>query len=164
MIELIGLFAAFLLLFIIRFRGVDFALSILSACIIIGLTSGKPLTLFIDVGYKTVFDNSTWDLCAAVALITVLGYCLKETCLMVELIENLRSFLPGKALLALIPALFGILSMPGGASMSAPFIEDEAQRLKLRPEHKTFVNIWYRHAWYWVSPISPTTLILCRLS
>lgn len=164
MIELVGLFAAFLLLFILRFKGIDFAISIFTACLIIGLTSGKPLILFWDAGLKTVLDSATWDLCAAVALITVLGYCLKETGLMVELIENLRNFLPGKALLALIPALFGILSMPGGALMSAPFIEDEAQRLKLKPEHKTFVNIWYRHVWYWVSPISPTTLILCRLS
>jgi hypothetical protein len=78
---------------------------------------------------------------------------------MVELIERLRSFLPSRFLLALIPALFGILSMPGGALMSAPFNEPESDRLKLKPEHRTFINIWFRHVWYWASPINSGTLL-----
>ncbi|MBN1683092.1 DUF401 family protein [Candidatus Bathyarchaeota archaeon] len=164
MIETLGLLTAFIIIILLRIRGVDFSLSIFLACIIIGVSSGEPLTLFIDAISKTVLDSSTWELCTAVALITVLGYSLKITGLMVELIQSLRSFLTSKALLALIPALFGILSMPGGALMSAPFLEEESERMSLKPEHKTFVNIWFRHVWYWVSPISTTTLILCNLT
>jgi len=164
MLELLGLLVAFFLIFILRFRGVDFALTILSACVIIGLTCGQPLTILTDSAMKTVLDPTTWDLVAAVAFITVLGYVLKETGLMVDLIGSLRSFMPGKALLAIIPALFGILSMPGGALMSAPFNEAEADRLKLNPEQKTFTNVWFRHVWFWASPISSTTIILCKLA
>jgi len=49
MIELIGLLLAFVVIFILRFRDFAFAGSILIAAAIIGVTSGKPLTLFIDV-------------------------------------------------------------------------------------------------------------------
>jgi len=164
MIELIGLIVAFIVIFFLRFRNFDFAASILIAAGIIGVTSGKPLTIFVDVFLETARDKATWELCAAVGFITVFGYALKETNHMVELIEKLRSFLPSRFLLALIPALFGILSMPGGALMSAPFNEPESDRLKMKPEHRTFINIWFRHVWYWASPISPSTLLACSIS
>jgi hypothetical protein len=164
MIELIGLLVAFVVIFILRFRDFDFAGSILIAAGIIGVTSGKPLTIFVDALLETVKDKTTWELCAAVGFITVFGYALKETGHMVELIDKLRSFVPSRFLLALIPALFGILSMPGGALMSAPFNEPESERLKLKPEHRTFINVWFRHVWYWASPISPSTLVACSIA
>lgn len=164
MLELVGLLAAFVIIFALRFKGFNFAATILIAAVIIGLTSGKGLGIFVDVTGETVKDPTTWELCAAVAFITVLGYALKDTGLMVELIDKLRSFLPSRFLLALIPALFGILSMPGGALMSAPFNEPEAERLKLKPEYRTFINIWFRHVWYWASPISPTTILAVSLT
>jgi integral membrane protein (TIGR00529 family) len=66
-------------------------------------------------------------------------------------------------LLATIPALFGFLSMPGGALMSAPFIEPEAERLGLQPEHKTYYNVWFRHLLYWTNPITPSTVMAVTL-
>ncbi len=164
MIELLGLLLAFVVIFYLRFKEFDFAASILIAAGIIGITSGKPLTIFIDALLETVGDKTTWELCAAVGFITVFGYALKETGHMVELIDKLRGFVPSRFLLALIPALFGILSMPGGALMSAPFNEPESERLKLKPEHRTFINVWFRHVWYWASPISPSTLVACSIA
>ena len=161
---MLGLLAAFVVIFILRFRNFDFAGSILIAATIIGVTSGKPLTIFGDALIETVVDKTTWELCAAVGFITVFGYALKDTGHMVELIDRLRSFVPSRFLLALIPALFGILSMPGGALMSAPFNEPESERLKLKPEHRTFINVWFRHVWYWASPISPSTLVACSIA
>jgi integral membrane protein (TIGR00529 family) len=72
--------------------------------------------------------------------------------------------LPSRVLLALIPAMFGLLSMPGGALMSAPFNEPEADRLGLKPEHKTYLNVWFRHLWYWASPISPVPILASSLA
>jgi hypothetical protein len=164
MIELLGLLLAFIVIFYLRFKEFDFAASILIAAGIIGITSGKPLGIFVDALLDTVVDKTTWELCAAVGFITVFGYALKETGHMVELIDKLRGFVPSRFLLALIPALFGILSMPGGALMSAPFNEPESERLKLKPEHRTFINVWFRHVWYWASPISPSTLVACSIA
>jgi integral membrane protein (TIGR00529 family) len=162
--EIVGLIVAFALIFALRFRGVDFSVGIFAASAVILLTSGKPLGIFSDVLVQTLRDYSNWELCAAVALITVLSYALKETNMMVELIEKLRGFIPSRVLLAVIPALFGILSMPGGALMSCPFNEPEADRLELKPEQKTFVNVWFRHVWFWASPISPSTVLAVALA
>jgi len=164
MIEVAGVIAAFVTIFILRARDIQFYAAITVAAIIIGLTSGGPPALVFEVLLETLTAPSTWTLCVAVALISVLGYALKETGLMVRFIEGLSTVLPGSVLLATIPALFGFLSMPGGALMSAPFIEPEADRLGLRPEHKTYYNVWFRHLLYWTNPISSSTIMAVTLS
>ncbi|RLI10673.1 hypothetical protein DRO42_00470 [Candidatus Bathyarchaeota archaeon] len=164
MFPLLGVLLSFLIILGLRARDVDFSVALLAASAVLGVTSGKPLGIFIDVAVRTFADPATLNLCAAVALITVLGYVLKETGLMAEMIEGLKGLLPSRVLLSLIPALFGLLSMPGGALMSAPFNEPEAERLGLRPEHKTYINVWFRHLWYWASPISPVPILAAGLA
>lgn len=164
MFPLLGVLLAFVLILVLRARDVDFSVTLFAASAVICLTTGKPLSIFIDAAVRTLTDIKTFDLCAAVALITVLGFSLKETGLMTETIDGLRRFLPSRVLLSLIPALFGLLSMPGGALMSAPFNEQEADRRGLRPEHKTYINVWFRHVWYWASPISPRPILAASLA
>jgi len=164
LLEIIGLLVAFIGIFVLRAKNVDFYIAITLAALIIGLTSGAPVRILFDVLVQTLSAYTTWNLVSAVALITVLGYALKETGLMVSFIEGLSNILPGNILLATIPALFGFLSMPGGALMSAPFIEPEANRLGLRQEHKTYYNVWFRHLLYWVNPITSSTIMAVTLS
>jgi len=164
MLEVIGLLVAFIGIFILRARQVEFYVAITLAALIIGVTSGKPITVLFDVLVTTLSAYNTWNLVSAVVLITVLGYTLKETGLMVRFIEGLSRVLPGNVMLATIPALFGFLSMPGGALMSAPFIEPEANKLGLDPEAKTYYNVWFRHLLYWVNPITSSTIMATTLS
>jgi integral membrane protein (TIGR00529 family) len=164
LLEIIGLLAAFIGIFVLRAKNVDFYIAITVAALIIGLTSGAPVRILFDVLIQTLSAYNTWNLVSAVALITVLGYALKETGLMVNFIEGLSNILPGNILMATIPALFGFLSMPGGALMSAPFIEPEANKLGLRPEHKSYYNVWFRHLLYWVNPITSSTIMAVTLS
>jgi integral membrane protein (TIGR00529 family) len=164
LLEIIGLLVAFIGIFVLRAKNIDFYIAITLAALIIGLTSGDPIRILFDVLIQTLSAYNTWNLVSAVALITVLGYALNETGLMVSFIEGLSKILPGNILMATIPALFGFLSMPGGALMSAPFIEPEANKLGLRPEHKTYYNVWFRHLLYWVNPITSSTIMAVSLS
>lgn len=164
MLSLIGVILAFIIIFVLRAKSIDFSITLLAASVIIGLTSGKSLNIFLDSAIKTVTDYNTFNLFSAVALITLLGYIVKKTGLMMDMIDGLKGFLPSQVLLLLIPALFGLLSMPGGALMSAPFNDPEANRLGLKPEHKTYINVWFRHIWYWASPISPVPILAASLS
>jgi integral membrane protein (TIGR00529 family) len=164
MLPVVGVVLAFLLVVALRLKNIGFSISILAGSAIIIVTSTRPLSVLVEASTWTITDPVTLNLCAAVALIMVLGYSLKETNLMIEFIEGLRGVMPSRVLLALIPAMFGLLSMPGGALMSAPFNEPEANRLGLRPEHKTYVNVWFRHLWYWASPISPVPILAASLA
>ena len=164
MLEVVGLLVAFIGIFLLRAREVKFYVAITIAALIIGVTSGKPVTILFDVLITTLSAYNTWNLVSAVVLITVLGYALKETGLMVRFIEGLSKVLPGNIMLATIPALFGFLSMPGGALMSAPFIEPEANKLGLDKEARTYYNVWFRHLLYWVNPITSSTIMATTLS
>ena len=160
----LGVLLAFAVIVVLRLRNVDFSLSILTGSLILAVTSEAPVDVIVEAGRLTLTDPDTLNLAVAVALITVLGYILKETSLMTELIEGLRGVLPARVLLATIPAMFGLLTMPGGALMSAPFNEPEANRLGLKPEQKTYINVWFRHVWYWASPLSPVAILAASMA
>lgn len=164
MLPVLGVLLAFAVIVVLRLRNVDFSLSILTGSLILAVTSEAPVDVIVEAGRLTLTDPDTLNLAVAVALITVLGYILKETSLMTELIEGLRGVLPARVLLATIPAMFGLLTMPGGALMSAPFNEPEANRLGLKPEQKTFINVWFRHVWYWASPLSPVAILAASMA
>jgi integral membrane protein (TIGR00529 family) len=164
MFAVLGVLAAFAVIVILRLRNIDFSLSILTGSLIIAFTSFDPAGVLIEASQKTVTDYNTINLTVAVALISVLGYSLKETSMMTDLIEGLRGLLPAQVFLAAIPAMFGLLTMPGGALMSAPFNEPEADRLGLSPEQKTYINVWFRHLWYWASPLSPILILTASLA
>jgi integral membrane protein (TIGR00529 family) len=164
MLSTLGVLLAFVLIVTLRVRNIDFSISILIGSLIIALTSEAPIDVIVKATRQTILDPNTINLTFAVALITVLGYSLKETSLMTEMIEGLRSILPTRILLAIIPAMFGLLTLPGGALMSAPFNEPEAKRLGLKPEHKTYINVWFRHLWYWASPLSPVAILASNLA
>jgi integral membrane protein (TIGR00529 family) len=164
MLDLIGVVVAFAIIIALRLRNVDFSISLLTGSLLIVVTSSEPVVILIDSVTATITDPSTWNLTVAVALITVLGYVLKETDLISELIEGLRSVVPSSVLMAVIPAIFGLFAMPGGALISAPFNEPEADRLGLRPEHRTYINIWFRHLWYWASPTAPLAILATTIA
>jgi integral membrane protein (TIGR00529 family) len=164
MLAVLGVLAAFAVIVTLRLRNIDFSLSILTGSLIIALTSSNPTGVLIEAVQKTLTDYNAINLTVAVALISVLGYSLKETGMMTELIEGLRGILPAQLFLAAIPAMFGLLTMPGGALMSAPFNEPEADRLGLSPEQKTYINVWFRHLWYWASPLSPILILTASLA
>jgi integral membrane protein (TIGR00529 family) len=164
MIALIGVVVAFAIIIALRLRNVDFSVSLLTGSLLIVVTSSEPLKILNDSVTSTLTDPSTWNLTVAVALITVLGYVLKETDLISELIVGLRSVVPSSVLMAVIPAIFGLFAMPGGALISAPFNEPEADRLGLKPEHRTYINIWFRHLWYWASPTAPLAILATTIA
>ena len=164
MIQLIGVVVAFALIVALRLRNVDFSVSLLTGSLLIVVTSSEPVGVLVESVTITLTDPSTWNLTVAVALITVLGYVLKETDLISELIVGLRSVVPSSVLMAVIPAIFGLFAMPGGALISAPFNEPEADRLGLRPEHRTYINIWFRHLWYWASPTAPLAILATTIA
>ena len=164
MLAVLGVLTAFAVIVTLRLRNVDFSMSILTGSLIIALTSVDPIRVLTEASQKTLTDYDTLNLTVAVALISMLGYSLKETGMMTDLIEGLRWLLPARFFLAAIPAMFGLLTMPGGALMSAPFNESEGDRLGLSLEQKTYVNVWFRHLWYWVSPLSPILILTASMA
>ncbi len=85
-----------------------------------------------------------------ITLISILGGIMEESGLMIEMIQKMR--ISRKASLMVIPALFGLLPVAGGALMSAPIVEQIDPEIE--SSKKVSINVWYRHMLIVIYPLS----------
>lgn len=80
-------------------------------------------------------------------------------------IESLRARLKSaRVLVAGVPALIGLLPMPGGALVSAPLVGSIDKEGKLSPDYKVAVNYWFRHVWECWWPLYPGVVLAIKYS
>ncbi len=164
MLGLIGIAVAFGLLAALILLKVDFGKAILAATAILLILSepsmeGVKWLINISLEYETL------ELVAIIVQIVFLGFLYKDSGQVMRLIDELKSLVPDRRMVvASIPALFGLMPMPGGAYVSAPMIEDEADYLELDGKEKTFLNWWWRHIWFWIYPLSVGLILAASIS
>jgi integral membrane protein (TIGR00529 family) len=97
------------------------------------------------------------------AVIFVLLYfteSLDKTGRMERTVNALKRWLSShRALLSGLPALVGLLPMPGGALVSAPLVASVDSGNELEPELKVAVNYWFRHIWEYWWPLYPGVIL-----
>jgi len=139
----------------------------------ISLTLAAFLMSFLSLGIsgtgtvllETCIDPVTLTLVFASFFIMLLSILYKETGLVNVLIMSLSGFIKNsKVTISLLPAVIGLLPVAGGALMSAPMVEAEADKLGLDESKKTYINIWFRHAILPVYPISQFLILAAVLT
>ncbi|MEW6367801.1 MAG: DUF401 family protein [Acidobacteriota bacterium] len=73
-----------------------------------------------------------------------------------------RRFRSMRFLIAGLPALVGLLPMPGGALISAPLLDSVDTRKQLDPAHKSILNYWFRHIWEYWWPLYPGVIMAVK--
>jgi integral membrane protein (TIGR00529 family) len=105
--------------------------------------------------------TDTIELALLLTLIFVLAKCMQETGAIKKLIDSLKTFFSRGGILGAIPAVYGLMPVPGGALFSAPLIEKEGEKFKLDKNQKNFLNVWFRHIWFPIYPISSAMILIC---
>ena len=137
---------SFLILFIIVFfkRNVLYAVSI--GTVIFGMLA-LPLEDIFKYTLEGIFNYSTYRLFASIILALYLASILGG----VEVLEKLTrgaSSIGYKTATLSIPALIGLIPMPGGALVSAMMVKKlYFNILKIKREAGAFLNYWFRHIW-----------------
>lgn len=105
-------------------------------------------------------DPSILALMVVMILIPILGGIMEESGLMMEMTQKMR--ISKKSSLMMIPALFGLLPVPGGALMSAPIVQhiDTEEDANI----KVSINVWYRHMLILIYPMSSALIIAGKLT
>ena len=70
---------------------------------------------------------------------------------------------PAAAMVAL-PALIGLIPMPGGALFSAPMVESAAGDESVPGSRLSAINYWYRHIWEHWWPLYPGVLLAVSMA
>jgi len=183
MLNLIGVIVAFIVaIFLIR-RKFNFGVSLILGSFIIGIFSlqtiefdeipkalleatiyhfeGQPIqAIFSSFDYHQLYSE-TIELALLMTLIFMLARLMQETCAIKKLIDSLRTFFSKGGTLGVIPAIYGLMPVPGGALFSAPMIEDEGNKFKISKDEKNFLNVWFRHIWFTIYPISSAMILIC---
>lgn len=118
---------------------------------------------FISIPYKifyTLTDPSIVLLALAMGVIPMIGGAMKQSGQMDDLVNNLR--IGRKGLMALSPAIMGLLPMPGGALLSAPILEKGGEGVPA--DLKVAINDWFRHLFVMIYPLSSALIAAAKIS
>lgn len=126
--------------------GVEVALAIVSATLVFGVLSVK-FSEFLPSTLEGLIGISTLDLLTTLSLALFLTFQLRATGVLDKTTALFRAIGCRFASLA-VPAVVGLIPMPGGALVSAMMLKKMYMKdLKFDKEYASFLNYWFRHIW-----------------
>ncbi|MDW7728659.1 MAG: DUF401 family protein [Dethiobacteria bacterium] len=147
------------------YKKINIGLTMILGSAALGLLAGLPPHDFLLVLGSGLWNSITIMLIISILLLGVLGYVLKATGALEEIILNLQSLVADVRIIAVaMPALIGMLTVPGGAILSAPLCAEAGNKLNLPPGRQAVVNIWFRHVLYFMLPLFPSLILASQLS
>ncbi|WBW95892.1 DUF401 family protein [Oceanirhabdus sp. W0125-5] len=112
----------------------------------------------------TFTEPRSINITLSVTLICVLGYYMGEFGILNKMIEYLELMLQSsKKSIMFAPAFVGTLLVSGGALMSCPIVETLGCKLNLQKDKQAAVNMVFRHALYFIFPLSSTLILAIEL-
>ncbi len=142
--------------------GVGYVL-LINAALAAVLFRMSPKDALTSVG-TGAFWLETLQLVGIIVLIMVMGEIMRAVKNFDRTMESLELLLRDtRAVMAAIPAIIGLLPMPGGAMLSAPMVRAMSDKVEMPPEQKTFINYWFRHLWEYVWPLYPGIILTAAL-
>jgi hypothetical protein len=131
----------------------------------LGLLMGLGPARIFGITYRSCIDKATVSLIIALALIMVLENVLRNTDTLKKLVESLKGLLGDhRIVMALLPAIIGILPSAGGAYFSAPLVEESSGGCVINADRKSFINYWFRHIWEYISPLYPGFILMAAVA
>jgi len=118
------------------------SLSDIAAITLSRLSSGKSIMLTIVI-FQVIWLSSI----------------MEKTGVMRDLVALARKSISQRAGFAILPAIIGMLPMPGGALFSAPMVNDIDNGRTADPLLKSKINYWFRHVWEYWWPLYPGVLL-----
>ena len=174
MLSLIGVLVA--LLFVVaairsRKKTIEFGPALIIGSLIVGVFALDHIRVsdipraFIEASVYSFRSHrivtNTAELALLMTLIFVLARAMQETGAIARLIDSLRTIFSKGGTLGIVPAVYGMMPVIGGALLSAPMIDEEGNKYLLNSRQKNFLNMWFRHIWLSVYPVSAAMILIC---
>ncbi len=131
-------------------------LAVFAGCLILSLLILPPQETP-RLMWETVSSLGTWRLIGIIFCSLSLSKLMEVKGLLLRLSHTLESVGP-KVALHVVPAIIGLVPMPGGALVSATAVKGLVGRLGLTPAQATYVNFWFRHLWEASIPVYPAVV------
>ena len=97
--------------------------------------------------------------------VSTLGAVLKRYKIIDKALDCMKGLVRSTRIqLMLIPAIVGLLSVPGGAIFSAPFVDDLGEQVGISKTRRAILNLVYRHIAMFVMPYANGILLVLALT
>jgi hypothetical protein len=155
----------FTLVLVLNRFGLHLGLSLLLSAFSMLIWFGHGFSDSLQIVFNGAFNKECLFLLIVIYQILTLTLLMTKTGMMKQMIQSVKSLVPSRRMaLAMLPAMIGILPMPGGAAVSAPMVDAADEDNQLDPLQKTVINYWFRHSWeYWL-PLYPGVLLAAEIS
>jgi hypothetical protein len=130
----------------------------------LGLWSGHSASGMLAVAWHGMSSTGNLLLLLVVFQVISLSSQMSETGVMDELVAAVRALVSQRAAMAALPAVIGLLPMPGGALFSAPLVDSCDVERGVAPALKAQTNHWFRHVWEYWWPLYPGVLLAMKLT
>lgn len=145
-------------------KKVNIGYSLITGSIILAILNGKGIPYIIKTFARTFVEKTTINLVSTILLITILGYLMDRYGILDRMIIALEKILrSAKATILIAPAIIGTLLVTGGALMSCPVVEKLGDKLNLPKDKRAAINMVFRHALYFMFPLSPTIIMAAEI-
>ena len=171
MLNLVGAIISFIVIIFLIRKKFNFGLSLIIGSLVMGVFSLQeiePIEIpkaMIEASFYSFknqqFFTNTIELAFLMLLIFILAKGMQETGAIKRLIDSLRTIFSKGGTLGVIPAVYGLMPIPGGALLSAPMIDEEGEKYNITKNEKNFLNVWFRHIWFAIYPISSAMILIC---
>lgn len=143
-----------------RFK-INLSYILLIACGILALLSGIGTKAAWQSVINIFIDFSSLNTILSVMMISILGGLMKHYKILDKIVESIYQLIHNKKIvLMILPALIGVLIIPGGALLSAPFINEMGDEMKIPAPRRAVINLVFRHIAMFIMPYSMAILVI----
>ncbi len=154
----------FSLILILNRLRVQLSLSLLMGSLLLALLTGLGSGAFMRGALAAISSLQTLSLVAIIGLILIMSRLMEDSGHMKRLVDTFtRLSRDARIVGSVMPALIGLLPMPGGALFSAPMVETSLNERSVSGEQKTVLNYWFRHIWECSWPLYPGVVLAIAL-
>lgn len=161
MVQLIVVICSYLLIPILIRRKIKLSYTLLITAGLLSAFSGIGGAAVLRILGSMFTSTSSLNTILVVAMVSILGGLMKHYGLLERVVVTLQRITGNKKVsMILIPALIGVLIVPGGAMLSAPFVNTIGQELGIIPARRAAINLVFRHMAMFVLPFSTSLLVI----
>ena len=131
---------------------------------VLALWTGQSMQACVSITLDRILSPNAILLMVIIFQVIWLSTQMSMTGVMKDMVGSINSMVSRRASMALLPAVIGLLPMPGGAIFSAPLVDDCDTDNSVDPLLKARINYWFRHIWEYWWPMYPGFLLALEIT
>lgn len=159
--QLISVLICLVLIPILTKKKMNLGYVLLIATGLMGIMSNIGFKALTQIILSIFTDSSSRTTILTVMMVNILGGLMKHYNILDMIVQYMLFLIHDKKkVLMIIPAIIGLFSIPGGALLSAPFVNNLGKEIELSPPRRAAVNLIFRHLAMFILPYSTVLLVV----